>query len=279
MKITNTESNQYASNPNIVFFNMFINSNVNSSEISKITDSVKTSFNNYVQKLNMWINSEINKNKIKNKQMADVFDAISYFLSNVFYHDLLTNTNHLIFETIKESDDIKKYVKEDKSREIFRYYMFCFISLVYLLLNESNPDTYIIAYHCKSGQDRTGTFFAINQYCNYVFIKNKVNILNDLQPIVSENIKKHNKLYTNNILLDVFSILIKYFKPNPIYTEYYLIQSYLITWYSTGIPGIKWNLGEKKVGFLNIENKFAHLLTQNESNAKLLEGFSQKRGS
>jgi tetratricopeptide (TPR) repeat protein len=35
-------------------------------------------------------------------------------------------------------------------------------------LSKNKPDEYILLYHCKSGQDRTGTFYAINQMVNQI---------------------------------------------------------------------------------------------------------------
>ena len=57
---------------------------------------------------------------------------------------------------------------EDVTNESIRLVMFCYISLIFYILSVNYPNEYILLYHCKSGQDRTGTVFAINQMVNEI---------------------------------------------------------------------------------------------------------------
>ena len=79
-------------------------------------------------------------------------------------------------------------------------------------------------------------------------------------------------------MYDIYAnVLKKYFDfssgSNKLIIERHLVTSYLMTWISTGIPGIKWNLG--KTG----ENKFAYMVTRDKKNALIFQGGSMYRGS
>ena len=127
----------------------------------------------------------------------------------------------------------------------------------------------MLLYHCKSGQDRTGTLYAINQMVITIYLANKKMI----------NSEMSNELTLDNII----KILIKYFDINNVsiknQLQRHLYMSYIITWASTGIPGIKWSLGSSKPLLGSVENKFAYLVTTDVNNARLFEGYSKYRGS
>jgi hypothetical protein len=239
-----------------------------------------------------------------NTQNKYIKKLLINFLESVFKEEIKTNKNP---DLLNKNKEISVY-GPDMQREICRYYMFCFISLVFLLLNESatTNDEFILAYHCKSGQDRTGTFFAINQMCNMTYYKNKKEIIEKITEI-------NNQQTDDNLKCVAFfdNILVRYFKPNSpdnivkskseesksnsestpdiqksptVPTEnvkkleFFLYIAFLITWLSTGIPGIKWSLNSKKKK-LSFENRFAYLITRNYDIAKMFEGYSKLRGS
>jgi hypothetical protein len=129
----------------------------------------------------------------------------------------------------------------------------------------------MLLYHCKSGQDRTGTFYAINQMVNEVTTERYADIIIDIE--------------NNNItFVDIYD---KYFSPKPksetvsierinnLYTIIYkhLLFSYYVTLTSTGFPGIKWSLGK------STENQFSYLLLRNAEDARAFEGASILRGA
>jgi len=282
-KMVDIESLEYLNDNSISFFNMFINSNVNNTITTTLSANTSENIDKYLNRLTEWITNT------RDDKYAPAKVLLIKFLNNIFAHDIKTNTNYATYKNLL------------LSREEFRYYMFCFISIIHLYLNEISPDTFVVAYHCKSGQDRTGTFYAINQMCNNVFYTKQ--ILSKITNIAKAKIADPEIAFFDEIL-------IKYFAPKnnntnisivptvssiiPVYginktiesvksdlvkfnnidlLEYYLYHSFLITWLSTGFAGIKWNLDSKT------ENKFAYLITQNMSNAKMFEGYSQKRGS
>ncbi len=53
--------------------------------------------------------------------------------------------------------------------------------------------------------------------------------------------------------------------------EYYLHQSFLLSWFLTGVPGLKYDSDSIS------ENRFAYLITHNKVNAKMFEGYSKLR--
>ena len=266
-KMVDTESLEYLNDNSISFFNMFINSNVNNTITTTLSANTSENIDKYLNRLTEWISNT------RDDKYAPAKVLLIKFLNNIFAHDIKTNTNYATY-------------KKSLTREEFRYYMFCFISIIHLYLNEISPDTFVIAYHCKSGQDRTGTFYAINQMCNNVFYTKQ--ILSAIKNIAKSKIADPEIAFFDEILINYFapknnniipknnntiaeSDLVKF--NNIDLLEYYLYHSFLITWLSTALPGIKWNLGSKT------ENKFAYLITQDEKMAKMVEGYSQKRGS
>ena len=273
-KMVDTESLEYLNDNSISFFNMFINSNVNNTITTTLSANTSENIDKYLKRLTEWITNTSDDKYGSTKVL------LIKFLNNIFAHDIKTNTNYATY-------------KKSLNREEFRYYMFCFISIIHLYLNEISPNTFVIAYHCKSGQDRTGTFYAINQMCNNVFYTKQ--ILSAIMNIAKSKIADPEIAFFDEILIKYFapkndnntnistvsginksiqldkSDLVKF--NNIDILEYYLYHSFLITWLSTGFPGLKWNLGAKT------ENKFAYLITQNMYNAKMFEGYSQKRGS
>jgi hypothetical protein len=287
-KMVDTESLEYLNDSSISFFNMFINSNVNNTITTTLSANTSENIDKYLNRLTEWITNT------RDDTYAPVKVLLIKFLNKIFAHDIKTNTNYTTYKSL--------------NREEFRYYMFCFISIIHLYLNEISPDTFVLAYHCKSGQDRTGTFYAINQMCSNVFYTKQ--ILLEITKIAKAKIADPEIAFFDQILIKHFgpkndnisivptvptvssitsvsginksmqsvksvesveSDLVKF--NNIDLLEYYLYHSFLITWLSTGFPGLKWNLGAKT------ENKFAYLITQNVSNAKMFEGYSQKRGS
>lgn len=170
----------------------------------------------------------------------------------------------------------RKNVKGEsiKLNRIFkRYIMFCYLSLLVAFVNIIDPENPLdLYYHCKSGQDRTGTFYAINQTVNMI-----------LKDRYDEIVK--------SILEDgVMKTILRYFCPFYDtrdrgelhrfydYTYKHLSVSYLIAWASTGVPGIKWAIG-KKMGLVHLENYFAYLLLEKAEDAKLFDGLSPLRSS
>ena len=168
------------------------------------------------------------------------------------------------------------------SKEVCRLIMFCYISLImYLLSIHDATHEYILLYHCKSGQDRTGTFYAINQMVNEVTTERYTEIIIDIDKI-------NNDGFSNYTFVDIYD---KYFSPKPktkIETEIetkridnlyniifkHLLFSYYVNLTSTGFPGIKWSLGQS-----TSENRFSYLLLRNAEDARAFEGASMLRGA
>jgi hypothetical protein len=111
---------------------------------------------------------------------------------------------------------------------------------------------------------------AINQTCNYIFS----------EKISEIKTKLANKDNINSNVAFFRSILETFFRPisNVLFLQYNLYPSYVITWASSGIPGLKWQLGKTEFG-MSIENKFAYIVTENVETALALEGGSNLRGS
>ena len=261
--IIRSEIETFSPEPNIVYFNCSINSNVNRSYTGK--SSIDLTF---INKLKGWIDlikSDILK--IKAKKLFNTFltDIVAFDLFNNQTPDLFKNHPHLNTKipTLKHGEQLIL-------REGIRYYLICFLILIHNLLILDGQNVKLL-YHCKSGQDRTGTFYAINQMCLHVFFTKKTEILEDI-----------NKLDDTTTHTDILNLLIKYFSyidtNNKTLFEFNLYPSYLITWFSTGVPGLKWSLGKTEKTIL-VENRFAYMITPNVISAVLLEGKSSIRGS
>ena len=157
-------------------------------------------------------------------------------------------------------DFIEKYLQKNftsSSTVQMRQVCMIFISLIQIHLN-----TFTLAYHCKSGQDRTGLFY-ITQQCVH-------------QTYVNSNLQEEfNKLNSGKDILDFiqkhFNYLLnankdkkcnkerkkQYCGSRPI--DHHIYVSYLITFLSTGLGGIKTSLCSKKYGIL-VENPIPYLI-------------------
>ena len=151
------------------------------------------------------------------------------------------------------------------SNEECRLMMFVYISIINYLLK----DDVIFLYHCKSGQDRTGTFFAIEQTV--------------IEIMKSNFDKKNSNTFKNDFnTMNFFDFYNKYFRTDSsiirdeIYNLYakYLLFSYSVTMTSTGFPGLKWNLSSGLTA-----NNFPYLMLKNPEEVLLFEGASKLRGS
>jgi len=319
--IVHKEIKGYSKNTNIVYLSMPCNNSVNLknnlSVISNI-DLVKI-LENYFIELNKWLEEyPILKNLRDNGNFFEIFKK------NVLENDssdktLLEKLSIRRF-VLKEEKSLKKSTDnienfspclEDLTNENIRLVMFCYISLIFYFLSKNKPDEYILLYHCKSGQDRTGTFYAINQMVN---------------TITTEKIKEITAYIIDlkksfiDIFIDFYSLTpseyynsnedkekkICKFEPSPkvylegrmkninknveLYYLKYLLFSYIITTTSTGCPGFKWGLTNTQF-FLksfdkreynsgsSIANRFSYLLLSNPFYAFLFEGASKMRGS
>jgi len=215
-------------------------------------------------------------------------------------------------ELISFEDNMTKFspCEEDLTNEHIGLVMFCYISLIFYLLSKGLKENFILLYHCKSGQDRTGTFFAINQMVNQITTENYDEIIS--------------KILQGTSFIDIFFeyySLTKKIEPIPEELKFcpkepeklkcllqsktvdskintkvelcylrYLLFSYLMTITSTGIPGIKWGLTKTSVimKLYNkrnydaegaLDNRYGYLLLSSEIFVLLFEGGSQRRGA
>ena len=155
-------------------------------------------------------------------------------------------------------------------RPFVRFQEFVALSIIrYYLHTRDNNNGYNYIYHCKSGKDRTGLIFALDQtvliFCKKLS-KERSNAANKHKGIVSEMLTIFDKLtsglpantkwvkhpvdaFGDNTLEKVFNTMIK--------------RSFLITMISTGAPGLKWNCKLHKDGTLKeIQNPIAKLLDE-----------------
>jgi len=290
---TNQTSNNDSSN--IAFLNMSINNNVNWQKTSACPTSpfAKVEWDQYCRNveyylgiLENWCNESAAGTHVAQIALTKLMTFWADFEHNVHLNKIPSSMG-VYCNTIK-ADTIRSH-NEKMPNEVCRLIMFCYISLIIYLLNARNDGCeYILMYHCKSGQDRTGTFYAINQMVNEITDKYFAEIMNDINTNNEPFQNIYNKYYNprstipgneqlaNNIQL--FNIIQKH-----------MLFSYFVTYTSAGIPGIKWNLGKEpkletikeKITPEKIkgENRFPYLLLKDPETAKLFEGGSKLRGS
>lgn len=331
---------------NIVYLNIACNNSVNlKASLSKVSDKkLSTQLSNYFNKLEEWINGSNNETLKKLKETNDFFNK---FKKNVLDNDssdedlikelsiqkfvlkkqISDTTNIESLNTFLNDTNIVKYIpcQENLTNENIRLVMLCYISLIfYILSKESQESTgstepkieYILLYHCKSGQDRTGTFYAINQMINEITNKHYIDIVNDITNDFSfiKIFKKYYSLIKSESTESTESTKSTTKKDCPVKEDFlgivesnnttnintevelcylkYLFYSYNITLTSTGCPGIKWSLGntelpiklyDKRKYFSILEapvdNRFPYLLLSNPYLPILFEGASSMRGS
>jgi len=271
-KIAMTELQQYTEN-NIVFLNMAINNNVNfpSNSMGNNTDLrplIEQNFNKLdrlIEQISSNKNGNTNNSKNTRKALKKLYDSFKDF----FKYNVVEN---------KIPDEISNDVKTtkhsvlgpniDMSNENCRLIMFVFISLIFYLISVVEKENYILLYHCKSGQDRTGTFYAINQMVNcrtYQNFPSIIGMINANKPLNFIN-DIYNTFYSPN--LDTYLLYARF-----------LLFSYNVAYVSSGFPGLKWNLGGKKMLIGPVENKFPYLMLKNVNDAVAFEGASACRKS
>ena len=176
---------------------MSINNNVN----WRMTSACPTSFmanNNlkqycrnaeyYFSMLQKWCNEQQTQESQQESQQ-EVQQSAQQALKQLmtFWNDFKTNVyENKIPDTMSDycnSIKPKTFKRENDTmpNEVCRLIMFCYISLILYLLNIRNDAyEYVLMYHCKSGQDRTGTFYAINQMVNQITDNYFNQIMNDI---------------------------------------------------------------------------------------------------
>jgi hypothetical protein len=166
--IIEIENSYYKDIHDIIFINMSININVNTGFIGASCNTLNT-YLTYCENVKSYLT--------KLKGWCDVVEKKSQILKHLltFWDEFSTNvTNNEIPASLKEyCDNVKADTLTEKKaqlpNEVCRLIMFCYISLIIYVLNiEDNEHEYVLMYHCKSGQDRTGTFYAINQMVNEI---------------------------------------------------------------------------------------------------------------
>ncbi len=207
-------------------------------------------------------------------------------------------------------DNMKQFspCEEDLTNEHIGLVMFCYVSLVFYLLSKGKPNEFMLLYHCKSGQDRTGTFFAINQMVNqittehygdiitkilagtsfvdlffeYYSLTKKIKNVPEELKFCPENPKQILQKNTNEDSKINTKVELCYLR--------YLLFSYLMTITSTGIPGIKWGLTNTNLPMKlfnkrkydaggALDNRYGYLLIRKPEDVLLFEGGSQQRGA
>ena len=343
-KMIHNEIDGY-NDPDIVYLNMPCNNSVNlKSNLSAISDKENSEkLDKYFDRLKVWLTETIDKTPIiigtKTDKTPITIGTILYKLINNdnFFEKFKSNVKNNDTNELKEKLAIKKFVikekivndeltmeqfikdfkkyspcEEDLTNENIRLVMCCYISLIFFLLSKDKPNTYILLYHCKSGQDRTGTFYAINQMVNEITQNNYDKIIIDINnnKTFIEIFYKYYSLTqqintTTSYYITSMKSTKKYcpttFEP---YNSYkiinngvklcylkYLFFSYNITITSTGCPGLKWSLGNKNLPIKYydkrdyfsllesaVDNRFPYLITENPLIAWFFKGASDMRG-
>ena len=330
-EIIHKEITGYSSSKNIVYLSMPCNNSVNLTDnISVISqEDLVPKLEAYFSVLDGWLETNSILQALKNN--GGFFEKFknNVLKNNSLDEELLKKLSirrFVLIENTKKSGNIgtlKNFIDhdmeklspclEDLTNENIRLVMFCYISLIFYILSKNNPKEYILLYHCKSGQDRTGTFMAVNQMVNEITKNNYDNIISK---IVDEKEKKafidifiefYSLTPTEYIEKDIIKKYEKKFCPitpknnlgslnekiNKNVELCYLqnlLFSYIITITSTGCPGLKWSLINKNIFFKlidkrryntgsSISNRFPYLLLSNPFYALLFEGASEMRGT
>ena len=319
--IIKEEINGYSAT-NTVYFYMSCNNNVNMpNALSVINSSYRLNQYNYFVRLSSWIDDSrstilinLRDKKIKEKSFFERFKENildnnyddEYLVSELSIKKFVVKTE---IETKNDNPNLRNILEDkditpcevDLTRENIRLAMFCYISLIFYFLSREKPKEYILLYHCKSGQDRTGTFYAINQMVNEITTKHYNDIVNAILKYNSDFLDIFRRYYSliNTPLKDItpfskkkedcYDLDLQKSKINEkkitninkevesCYLKY-LLFSYNITLTSTGCPGLKWGLGTS-FGGKSLSNNFPYLLTTEPYLAVLFEGASSRRGS
>ena len=303
---------------NIVYLNMACNNSVNLTDsLSKVSDK-KLSFqlSEFFSKLEKWIDGSNNealkilKSDFFNKFRKNVLDndssdkdlikelSIQKFVLKKEINGSINLNSLNSLNDFLNNENIMNYIpcQENLTNENIRLVMLCYISLIYYILSRESKKSkepnieYILLYHCKSGQDRTGTFYAINQMINEITTNHYNNIVTDITKsehklsfiqifkkyyslIKSEStettksiettestkkdcpkVEELNKIVLNNNINNINEeVELCYLK--------YLFYSYNIALTSTGCPGIKWSLAntELPIKFFDKRKYFSKL--------------------
>jgi len=256
--------NQTSSATKICFLNMSLNSNSHATEsIVRGPVSIGPELNQFLVLLKGWITF----------YLPTLSAPLLRYVEDILSMDIVGNATNPAY--INQFTETFRTFKTDERmhRDVTRYYTICFISLVHHLLSLKGIDI-VLLYHCKSGQDRTGTFYAINQMCNYIIASNHDDIINKIKGSTTT------ADFITNVMKGSFNFMNPEIRKA---SKYALYVSYIITWISTGVPGIKWGLGSSHIGVGDTENKFSYMVTDNSSsdiaNTKNFEGGSSLRGS
>jgi hypothetical protein len=258
------EMNRFNDTDNICFINMSLNNNINQLKINSVRSDSGLSTN--LNKLKSWIPDEFKANFSKILEEFE-FDLANNSTPAKWQEAFLDETK---LHPKKECGPTGSKLGSFGHREQSRYYMTCILSYLHAYLVKSDPaHDYILMYHCKSGQDRTGTFYSINQSC-YKEISDK-KLLNDTTDKSIDFFKKYFHFGVGHGRRE--SYLINNMSKH---MDDFLFISYLINFVSTSLYGIKWKLGSKRALLMCTENKISYLLTQY---ATEFAGLSNFRGS
>lgn len=318
--IIKEEIEGYHQTENIVYLNMSCNNNVNTPSIASVmSEDYKDKLKVCFERIEKWIEDSGNdalKNLKKNNTFFEKFKK--NVLDNDFTDPYLVNQLNIkkfvLKEEIKQKadtlkslldNDPKKYTpcEVELKNENIRLVMFCYISLIFYIFSREKigGKEYILLYHCKSGQDRTGTFYAINQMVNEITTKHYDPIITyintpgtnfiDLFKHYYSLTRKFTSLFNPATLKEdcpkdktILNTKIETNSKDKINKDVeacylkYLLFSYNITLTSTGCPGLKWSLAHKKL-MTSVDNKFPYLLLTDPYSVILFEGASSMRGS
>jgi hypothetical protein len=324
-KTVEEELNGYNVN-NFIYLNLPCNNGVNlTGAIAGISDpKLKKIINDNLTKLEKLMNIPESKNPILHKVLVKLKDNFfeklkkyvtdkdnyePYLLQELKIRKFVIREIPKLETEFKNFDDyMKKFspCEEDLTNEHIGLVMFCYLSLIFYILSKSEQNKYILLYHCKSGQDRTGTFFAINQMVNEITTKNYDNIVKkiingssfidiffEFYSLTKKNINIPQE--KKNCPNDPKTLLLATTEESRINKDVelcylrYLLFTYLMTITSTGVPGIKWGLTNNQIlmrPFNNrkydtkdaIDNRFGYLCLRVPNTVNAFEGASKMRG-
>jgi hypothetical protein len=280
VEIIETENAFYTNDENIVFINMSINNNVNWGVTSACPSQILRkeycdNVEKYLNKLMQWCEQVSSK--------SDKYDSLIFLLQfwpafktnvikNEIHNSLQEFCNRVMTNTFKREQDTMP-------NEVCRLIMFCYISLIVYVLNvNDNEYEYVLMYHCKSGQDRTGTFYAINQMVNEItrtYYDEIMLKMKQLEPIISKEgallskgdvfwNNRYFKFYSNGLLErydenDVTRVRGSHF----IGTNTQIESEGLLLKITDSISGLKYNL---KTADINDINAWVKILNDFKTN-------------